>query len=283
MLYILEPFNINLLNAKQKLIYALTYSSITLVTCLFLTVLCPYLFPNFFHDTSWTVGKEICYVFFILVVISGLNLIAHNIVDNIPINIKEFFISLKYTLPLAAFPVSFSILVKQKWLKEKYKKEATLWNNILHEYQTNTSIQKGVIHEVAPVNNSENLELKIKAEPDSLVITGTGVGEVLELKTDDLLLVCSADNYITIYYKDDETIKSHLIRNTLKSIEAKTKHIKAIVRCHRGYIINLNKVERVVGDAQGLKLLIEGIEEPISVGKSYIENVKKLLQSRNGD
>lgn len=283
MLYILEPYNINLLNGKQKLIYSLTYSSITLVTCLFLTVLCPYLFHNFFHDTKWTVGKEICYVFFILFVISGLNLIAHNIFDNIPINIKEFFISLKYTLPLAAFPVSFSILVKQKWLKEKYKKEATLWNNILHEYQANASIQKGVSHEVSSVNNSDNWESEIKAEPDSLIITGTGVGEVLEIKTDDLLLISSADNYITIYYKVHETIKSYLIRNTLKSTEAKTQHIKAIVRCHRSYIVNLNKVERIVGDAQGLKLLVEGIEEPISVGSSYLENVKKLLQSRNKD
>lgn len=279
MLYLLEPFNINLLNKKQKFTYAITYSSITLITCISLTVVGPWLFPNFFKESNWTVLKEVCYIFFILIVISALNLIAHNIYDNIPINLKEFFISLTYTLPLAAFPVSFSILIKQKWLKDKYRQEAKIWNNMLQNFQ------KGVLNSesllpVAPdaeVNSDE--EIIIQTESDVITITGTGIGEIIEIEVNNLLFISSADNYITVHYLAEQNVKNTILRNTLKSTEDKIKHIGTIIRCHRSYIVNLNKVERIIGDAQGLKLLIKGINDPILVGKSYLSTVKEMLQN----
>lgn len=275
MLYVLEPYNINLLDEKQRLIYAFTYSAITLFTCILLTIISPWLFPHFFHESKWTVLKEVCYIIFILLVISGLNLIAHHIFDSTPLNLKEFIISIVYTLPLAAFPISFSILIKQKWLKDKYRKEAVLWNTMLLEYQSKHKAEK------KEGSSIDAIARNIESKTDIITITGTGIGEAVEIEIDHLLFISSADNYITIHYFHEQTINTTLLRNTLKNTEDKTKHINFIIRCHRSYIVNLNKVERIIGDAQGLKLLIKGINEPILVGKSYLPTVKKLLQDIN--
>jgi DNA-binding LytR/AlgR family response regulator len=280
MLYVLEPFNINLLDAKTKTNYALLYSGITLVICVLLTVVIPWVFPNFFHEAKWTVIKEVCYICLILIVISVVNLIAHNIFDATPLNLITFLISVSYTLPLAAFPVTFSILTKQKWLKDKYRNEAILWNTILQEYQTkNIPAREDAVSEDATRTTSNlNKAPTIKLKTDFITLTGTGIGEAVEIEVNNFLFISSADNYITVHYMAEQAVKTTILRNTLKNTADKIKHLNAIARCNRSYIVNLNKVERIIGDAQGLKLLIKNVNEPILVGKSYLSTVKNLLQ-----
>jgi DNA-binding LytR/AlgR family response regulator len=52
----------------------------------------------------------------------------------------------------------------------------------------------------------------------------------------------------------------------------------AVVRCHRSFLINVNAIEHVSGNAQGLRLqlvMVSGVEVPVS--RSYIPKLRALL------
>ncbi|TAE71650.1 MAG: LytTR family transcriptional regulator [Bacteroidetes bacterium] len=279
-LFILEPFNINLLSGTQKLYYAITYASITWVVCLLLTVVFPWAYPRFFREQHWTVLKEMLYIMVILTIISAVNLWAHNITDRTPFTVVTFLLSITYTLPLAAFPVSFSILVKQRWLQKYYKNEAAVWNQLLVEYQ-NSQATPSIPHTTTQAADEPIITDTIAndaATENKITLTGTGVGEAIELYTQQFIYASAADNYTSIYYLENGVVQSKLLRNTLKNAVAKTQHIPQIARCHRSYIINVQKVERIMGDAQGLKLFLHRTSEPIPVGKAYLEPIKQLLE-----
>ncbi len=94
----------------------------------------------------------------------------------------------------------------------------------------------------------------------------------------DLLYIQSEDNYITIFYLDEQTINKHLLRNTLKAIESTQLH-PALVRCHRSYLINLYHLKKVSGNRNKLELRLGSVEDLIPVGRQYAESIILLTSA----
>ena len=63
----------------------------------------------------------------------------------------------------------------------------------------------------------------------------------LSVRPEMVYYIESADNYVTIYYWNGSKLDKLMIRNTLKNIEWRFRD-KGLVRCHRSYIINIQKV-----------------------------------------
>ena len=82
-----------------------------------------------------------------------------------------------------------------------------------------------------------------------------------------------SDNYVTIYYVDNNKITKYLIRNTLKNFEQKL-HPKNIMRCHRSYMVNFEKVKIMRKEKTGLYLELD-IEPKfrLPVSKTYVASV----------
>jgi len=90
---------------------------------------------------------------------------------------------------------------------------------------------------------------------------------------ENLLYIESAENYVNICYLNKGKISKYLLRDTLKRVEEKHAG-KDLVRCHRSYIVNFEKVKVIRNDHDGLKLEIdlpETIDIPVS--KTYIDDV----------
>ena len=47
------------------------------------------------------------------------------------------------------------------------------------------------------------------------------------------------------------------VRETITNVEEKITGTKIIYRPHRSYLVNLQKIEKITGDSQGLKLHFE--------------------------
>jgi DNA-binding LytR/AlgR family response regulator len=75
-------------------------------------------------------------------------------------------------------------------------------------------------------------------------------------------------------HKSDDKIKNTLIRNTVTKIIEYLDSDK-IIRCHRAYIINLDFVKRIEGNAQGLKLNLSNSENVIPVSRKYVDVVRE--------
>lgn len=99
----------------------------------------------------------------------------------------------------------------------------------------------------------------------------------LSVKPDKLYYLEAADNYVKIHYSRGGKIERLMIRNTLKNIEWRFRD-KGLVRCHRSYIVNLNKVQ-VLRRQEGEVLLDFGEEKipPIPVSKGYGEKMLPLM------
>jgi hypothetical protein len=99
----------------------------------------------------------------------------------------------------------------------------------------------------------------------------------LSVKKENLLYLEAAENYVSICYLNKDKVSKYLLRDTLKKIE-ETFSGNEIVRCHRSYMVNFEKVKVIRRDRDGLKL---GFDNPlvmdIPVSKTYISHVMETF------
>ena len=101
----------------------------------------------------------------------------------------------------------------------------------------------------------------------------------LTLKTNDLIFLEAYDNYVVIHYESSETMKSYLIRNTLKQFEKDFAEFP-LLRCHRSYTVNMNHVKMMKREKGVIQLLMDDIgQHAIPVSKTYADIVSKMLSS----
>jgi hypothetical protein len=271
--YIAQPFNMNRLEQFLQLKYSMVYGSVTTISLLLLTVIMPLLFPEVFKEEKWVVGKEVLFISITIVIIAGLNLVAYHFLEYEAIALINFLKFLLATSIIGLLPISISVLVKQKMLLDKYRQTANNINNQLLQNRDS----------IAAVNLESNGILDKESETIAIekviVLIGESQGEKLELSEQDLWILATADNYINIIYQADETIKTTLFRSTLTRMEQQIAGFDNIIRCHRGYIINISKVEKTIATAQGLKLKLEQQEELIPVGKTYLDKIRGLIKA----
>jgi hypothetical protein len=97
------------------------------------------------------------------------------------------------------------------------------------------------------------------------------------VKKENLLYLESAENYINICYLSKGKISKYLLRDTLKNMEENFSGTE-IIRCHRSYIVNFEKVKVIRKDKDGLKLELDtpsAIDIPVS--KTYVDNVMQTF------
>ena len=97
------------------------------------------------------------------------------------------------------------------------------------------------------------------------------------VKKENLLYLESAENYVSICYINKDKVSKYLLRDTLKKIEG-TFAGTDIVRCHRSYMVNFEKVKVIRREKDGLKL---GFDDPlvmdIPVSKTYVNAVMETF------
>jgi hypothetical protein len=97
------------------------------------------------------------------------------------------------------------------------------------------------------------------------------------IKKENLLYLESAENYVNICYLNKGKVSKYLLRDTLKKIE-ETFSGTEIIRCHRSYMVNFEKVKVVRKDKDGLKLEFDNPSvTDIPVSKTYVNSVMQTF------
>jgi DNA-binding LytR/AlgR family response regulator len=97
------------------------------------------------------------------------------------------------------------------------------------------------------------------------------------VKKESLLYLESTENYVSICYLNKGKISKYLLRDTMKKMEENFAGTE-IVRCHRSYMVNFEKVKVIRKDKDGLKLELDNpsvIDIPVS--KTYVDNVMQIF------
>lgn len=97
--------------------------------------------------------------------------------------------------------------------------------------------------------------------------------ETYQLQETDFVYAQSEGNYCTVYYLEGEEMKQQLMRLPLKKLKEQLS-LKAIQYCHRSYLINVNYLLNVKGNAQGGKLYLKEVQHEIPVSRTYIQALK---------
>ncbi|HLP71866.1 MAG TPA: LytTR family DNA-binding domain-containing protein [Bacteroidales bacterium] len=97
------------------------------------------------------------------------------------------------------------------------------------------------------------------------------------VKKENLLYLESAENYVNICYLDKNSVSKYLLRETLKKIEEDFAGTD-IIRCHRCFIVNFDKVKVIRRDKDGLRLELDvpsALDIPVS--RTYVGSVMQTF------
>lgn len=99
----------------------------------------------------------------------------------------------------------------------------------------------------------------------------------LSVRREHLFLLESADNYVCVWYINNNSPKKVLVRNTLTKV-AKQLESTHIQRCHRSYIINLDLIKVMRREKEGIfvEFGVEGVPD-VPISKTYVESINNWL------
>jgi hypothetical protein len=216
------------------------------------------LFPNFFNEEKWTSGREIAYSAFFVIGIGVCNLLYATWRYKYPITPTTILKWQFITFSISIFPIIASILYNQSKKMKQYELEAAT---------VSSSIQNKT-NQIVTDNLSEKL-----------TFSGDNQNEFLSIYPNQLIYVAAADNYVQFYYLENENTKTAILRSTLKKVSDAVVSYPNLFRCHRTYLVNLDKVQKVSGNAQGLKLHLKNTETLIPVSRTLHEKICQLLEN----
>ncbi len=115
---------------------------------------------------------------------------------------------------------------------------------------------------------------------EELVISGLNKNEVLSFDSKNVLYIKSEGHYVKIFYycMKSCSVKSKILRNSMKNIENDLTKAPSVVRVHKSYIVNLRNVKyvRITTSRSGLIGMSEnGIKLPLS--ETYIASLMSYI------
>ncbi len=101
-------------------------------------------------------------------------------------------------------------------------------------------------------------------------LTGDNKSEELIIDPKSLVYAQAMENYVTVYYIENDSLQNIIFRNKLKNIEEQSRGI--LQNCHRSFLVNEQFISKIIkeGQKQFLVLRIENIKIPLS--KTVSEN-----------
>lgn len=91
----------------------------------------------------------------------------------------------------------------------------------------------------------------------------------LSVRSDEVLWIDAADNYVKVHYLNKGKIASYMLRNTLKTLEKEFADTQ-LVRCNRSTIVNFERVKVLRKEQNGIFLGIDHELVPdVPVSKTY--------------
>jgi hypothetical protein len=276
-LLLLRPFG-NSPNFNQVLLNSAIAGLLTFTAIIFdFFVLFP-LFPQFFKEEKWTILREIIFTIIIITTIATFNVVAGVFLWHGSFSFTNWLSMIFYTAVIGIAPATVSILINQARLLRKYRNEVIIINENLPAHST----PKEVIVVTVPKLETENSVEEPKIEttfhlPTNITLQAENEKDSITILCTSFLAATSADNYVKVFYQENEKLKTTIIRSTLKRVEENTAAFPQFFRCHRTAIVNMSLVQSVNGSAQGYRLQLPLLQEEIPVSRNLNQVVKEKL------
>lgn len=103
--------------------------------------------------------------------------------------------------------------------------------------------------------------------------------ESFDLRIDQFLFARSDGNYLNIFLQSDKETTSTLKRLTLNDLKNQIEKVGNFMQTHRSYLVNLDKLEQVTGNAAGFTLTFQHCTETALVSRKLIRSFETQLKA----
>lgn len=242
-LIVYQPFGTERLTTYKYLFLAGFGGSVFLGVAATYFIL-PKLFREFFRPEKWTIVKEILLQSCCILIISAFIYLHNNYLARDIVSHQTFFNFLEITISIGIFPIVGLIFFTERTLSKRNIERAQLLSN---------QLPPAAVEETITVQIQEE---SVKASP-------------IVMQLSEFVYAQSEGNYVTIHYLDDSALTHKLIRLSLKQLERQLESFSQIKRCHRSYLINMQHITSVDGNARSLTIQLAKVATSIPVSRSF--------------
>jgi len=250
-----QPFPLEHLVYNDRLLYIAGFGGITFLIAAIVIFILPLSIPKWFKNSE----PESIPLFILNILLFSLTSTAFafyiKFVGKTDLSLYILF----KMLFICLFPTMILLIINRNKLRNELirilQEQNKFYMSKLSEYEKIEEIQE---IEIISSNRSDKLKLNYK----------------------DLILIKSADNYIEVYYFENDKIEKKLIRNTLKNIEESLENKKCFIRCHRTSIVNILHIENLTRSYNGYNLTINFLDVKIPVSRQYLVMVKEAISKK---
>lgn len=242
LLITLEPFD-NSNSFSYKYLILSGYS-----VCIIIPILIFHPIENYVYKIQtkrWFIVNECIYIISTLFVIFIFSFFYHFFVIS---GLTSFTYELIWSF-IKSFGVPFTPIVVPLWLylRSKYG-------------------------QIEVPNYDKSSSKKVK----KITINGTNKSETLTIFESDFIFAKAQQNYVDIYFNTDKGMQQKTLRSTLSNI---IKQLPKAWQVHRSYLVNLDYLKTVEGNARKRFIRITTTEETIPISQVYYKALNKRLSN----
>ena len=249
-----QPFGINFLKAEHDGYFVLGAGIMCVANLFGNTLFLPGIMPKAFNSSNWTIRKEMIWnvwLFSNLFVI--LSLMAW-FVNHIEFTELPIF----RTGALALLPLVLLNLINYNHsLKDKMV--SVIDNSRRHFF------------------GEEKPEVLNKADLQILAENGKDTFSAL---MENVLVFHSSGNYIEIFLLEKDICRKKLFRQSFAFVEQYMNDKPGFLKCHRCWIVNLDKIESLTGNSKGYFLELDKLGFSVPVSRNNIPAFRKIMESK---
>ena len=242
LLITLEPFD-NSNSFSYKYAILLGYAICIAIPLIILHPIENYIYEK--QTNRWFVINEFFYILLSLLVIFLFSFFYHFIIirNQTSISIELIWSFVKF------FCLPFTPIVVPLWLylRSKY----------------------GIIE--VPLYDEKKLE-----KSKSITITGTNKSEVLAISESDFIYAKAQQNYVDVYFDTESGTQQKTLRSTLSNI---MKQLPNAWQVHRSYLVNLDYLKSIEGNARKRSIRLSQTEEVIPISQMYYKALSARLSN----
>ena len=256
--YIIEPFSYNFDEHR------FSFFVISLLNGLLVgIVITAFLFlsritvSTYFREEGWTIRKEITLWATLLLLIGIANFFLRELIYDNPNNssLRYLVTEIVNTFIIGSFFALIAVMANYIYLLRTSAQNSLKWNELI---KTPSQAKRG----------KSQITIKAPSEQDTLVF-----------RSSDFFFAKSDGNYVEfMIVNENGDISRKIIRNTLSNVEEQFLNYKHILKVHRSFIVNLQHVKSVKGNAQGYKLTLDSTDFRVPVSRTYVPVLDKAMQ-----
>jgi len=248
-LIIIRPFGIE--SYKGIFFFLIGFGIIDFMVTALNLFLLPLVFPGIINNSNWTTGKNFLAILWILLNISlvnyfyGEHLVSEAYIEGLENLNRTGIVSwITMTFSVGVIPVVFALYFIEKRL---FRRNWDMAENFSKEMKDQRSLK-----------TKKQIELK-SSRDNSLIISSA-----------DLICVkAEGGNYASVFWHDESGVKKEMIRLTLVGFLQTTNSPENIIKCHKSYIVNLDKVLSFHGNARSVTIRLDGLDFNVPVSRSF--------------